>query len=251
MNSQRLSQLLDTIIDNVLAQRQRALQSRSRVMRVVLSGEDLTTLPTTLDCLTALDRSGYLLVIASSHSATQSPLHAACLEALARRGVDVLCDNQAPAQTAAAFNALFLPALSTNSLSKIALGLCDNLVCRWAFHALSLNKPTIVTLNAECREDSAHRLPPAFRARQANYLATLAEYGVTVIGQPRANPPPSPSPRAGRPLMTLRDVRRQPKGAVLRIAQRTLITPAARDELRARGITLVEGHQEEICIWQK
>ncbi|HHG8772944.1 TPA: flavoprotein [Raoultella planticola] len=251
MNSQRLSQLLDTIIDNVLAQRQRALRSRSRVMRVVLSGEDLTTLPATLDCLSALDRSGYLLVIAFSHSATQSSLHTSCLEALARRGVHVLCDNQAPAQTAAAFNALFLPALSTNSLSKIALGLRDNLVCRWAFHALSLNKPTIVTLNAECRQDSTHLLPPALRARLTHYLATLAEYGVTIIGQPGANPPSSPSASAARPLITRSDVRRQPKGAVLHIDRRTLITPAARDELRDRGITLVESHQEEICIWQK
>lgn len=31
------------------------LQDHGKVMRVVLSGEDLATLPTTLDCLTALN----------------------------------------------------------------------------------------------------------------------------------------------------------------------------------------------------
>jgi len=240
MDSQRLSQLVDSLIDKVLAQRKQLLQTRSQIMRVVLSGEDLTTLPATLDCLTALDRSGYLLVLAFSHSAMQSSLHSTCLQELARRGIDVLSDNREPQQQEAAYNGLYLPALSSNSMSKIALGISDNLVCRWAFHALGLNKSVIVTLNAECRHDSTCSLPPALRMRLANYASTLASYGFTVIDQHLVSAKSTPSTRSSKQLLTLSDVRQHPQGQVLHIDSRTLITPAARDEIRDRCIAIVQ-----------
>lgn len=159
MDAQRLSHRLDSLIADLLAQRRRRLQAHGKVMRVVLSGEDLATLPTTLDCLTALNQRGYLLVMTFSHSAIQASLHSTCLEALAQRDVEALCDDRDPCPTEETFSGLYLPSLSTNSLSKIALGIRDNRVCRWAFHALSLSKPIIVTLNAECRDDAASQLP--------------------------------------------------------------------------------------------
>jgi len=251
MDAQRLSCLLDTLIEQLLAQRKPRLQTHRQVMRVVLSGEDHSTLPTTLDCLAALDRSGYSLVMTFSHSARRSSLQSSCLDALARRGITVLCDNQEPRQTGASFNGLYLPVLSTNSMSKIALGIRDNLVCRWAFHALNLNKPVIVTLNAECRHHPTRSLPPAFQARLAHYAATLVAFGFTVIGQQIANADPTRSMSANKPLITLGDVRRYQRGQALHIGNRTLITPAAHDEIRARGIIIVQSHQEETCIWQK
>jgi hypothetical protein len=159
MDAQRLSHRLDRLIADLLAQRRRRLQAHGKVMRVVLSGEDLATLPATLDCLTALNACGYLLVMTFSHSAIQASLHSTCLEALAHRDVEALCDDRDPCKAEDAFSGLYLPALSTNSLSKIALGIRDNRVCRWAFHALSLNIPIIVTLNAECRDTAASQLP--------------------------------------------------------------------------------------------
>ncbi|AOR62756.1 flavoprotein [Pectobacterium wasabiae] len=251
MDSQRLSHLLDTIIDDVLAQRKQRLQTRNKVMRVVLSGEDLTTLSTTLDCLAALDRSGYLLVMMFSHSAMQSSLHTACLEGLVRRGIDVLCDSREPHQTEDAYSSLYLPALSSNSLSKIALGIRDNLVCRWAFQALSVNKAVIVTLNTECRPDVDNPLPQALRARLADYANTLVEYGFTVIGQHRTGTKQTLSASPHKQLVTLSDVREYPSGQVLHIGNRTLITPSARDEIRDRGIVIVQSHLEETCIWQR
>lgn len=251
MDALQLSQHLDSLIADMLAQRRQRLQAHNKVMRVVISGEDLTALPTTLDCLAALDHSGYLLVMTFSHSAMQASLPSSCLAALARRGVDALCDNRDPGQTEAAFSGLYLPSLSTNSLSKIALGIRDNRVCRWAFHALSRSIPTIVTLNAECRDDPDNLLPPAFRARLASYVATIGEYGITVIGRPMAKREPSPLMPAGKALLTLSDVRQHPTGAVLSIGPRTLITPAARDAIRDRGIVIAQQPQEEICIWQK
>lgn len=159
MDAQQLSHRLDSLIADLLAQRRRRLQDHGKVMRVVLSGEDLATLPTTLDCLTALNRRGYLLAMTFSHSAIQASLHSTCLEALAHRDVEALCDDRDPCPTEETFSGLYLPSLSTNSLSKIALGIRDNRVCRWAFHALSLARPIIVTLNTECRDDAASQLP--------------------------------------------------------------------------------------------
>lgn len=181
MDAQQLSHRLDSLIADLLAQRRRRLQDHGKVMRVVLSGEDLATLPTTLDCLTALNRRGYLLVMTFSHSAIQASLHSTCLEALAHRDVEALCDDRDPCPTEETFSGLYLPSLSTNSLSKIALGIRDNRVCRWAFHALSLARPIIVTLNTECRDDAASQLPPALLARLTSYVATLGEYGLSLI----------------------------------------------------------------------
>lgn len=98
MDAQRLSHQLDRLIADLLAQRRRRLQAHGKVMRVVLSGEDLATLPTTLDCLTALNACGYLLVMTFSHSAIRASLHTLCLEALAHRDVEALCDDRDPAR---------------------------------------------------------------------------------------------------------------------------------------------------------
>ncbi len=237
MDQHYLSQLLDTIIDDLLMRRKKRLQANSKIMHVLISGDDLTTLPATLDCLMALTHSGYCLRLAFSCSASHSALQATCLDALTQRGIDVLCDNCEPGAVTDNDWGVYLPALSTNSMSKIALGIRDNLVCRWAFYALAQNKPVIVTLNAECRHDSTTHFAPALRARLANYAATLMEYGCTIIGHPA---PVSPEKR----LLTLSDVRQHPSGDTLHIGGNTLITPAARDEIRDRGIAIVQRLKE-------
>lgn len=247
MNAQQLSHLVDTLIDDMLAQRKRRLQKHNKVMRVVLSGEDLSTLPSTLACLVALERCGYLLVMAFSHSARNSLLQFHCLQALAERGIEVICDNQPPSSAQSADSDIFFPALSTNSLSKIALGIRDNLVCHWAFHALSVNKTAIITLNAECHPDRHATLPTAVRARLMNYASTLAEYGFTVVGLPKL----TTERRSLRALITLSDVRQHPQGQPLKIDSRTLITPAAQDEIRDRHLVIAHPFQEDLCIWQK
>lgn len=251
MDSQRLSRLLDTMIDDILAQRRLRLQKHNKVMHVIVSGEDFTTLPATLKCLTALRRCGYLLVMTFSHSARQSSLQSSCLEALAQRGIDVECGSQDEPPLAHPCGDVYFPALSTNSLSKIALGIRDNLVCRWAFQALSMKKTAIVTLNAECQPDKNSALPQALRARLANYASTLAEYGFTVIGQHTNGPEQTPLANVHKQLVTLSDVRQYQKGQTLHIGNHTLITPAARDEIRDRGLVIVQRHQEDTCIWQR
>lgn len=220
-----LSDFLDALIPALLAR---------RTVRVVISGEDLSTLTATLACLGALHRSGYLLRLAFSHSARHSSLQAACLDGLAARQITALCDNAGPESDE--YCQLYLPALSSNSLSKIALGIRDNLASRWVFHALSQKKPVVVTLNAEYRHSA---FPAALQARLAEYAATLTAYGITVIGQEKT-----------AKLITLSDARQLPAGEPVHIGRHTLVTPAARDEFRTRGIELIAS-RGEICIWQK
>lgn len=242
MDSQRLSYLLDTLIEDLLKQRRLRLQTPNKMMHVILSGEDLRSLPATLACLSALDRCGYVLDMVFSHSASQSSLRSACLAALAQRGINVKCGSEQEPPVGEPCGNVYFPALSTNNLSKIALGIRDNLVCRWAFYALGMKKTAIVTLNTECQPEQNNALPQALRARLAHYAATLVEYGFTVIGQHTPGPDQTSSAHAHKPLVTLCDVRQYQKGQTLYIATGALITPAARDEIRDRGLIIVHGH---------
>lgn len=251
MDSQRLSHLLDTLIADLLQQRRLRLPTSNKTMHVILNGEDVTSLPATLACLSALHRCGYRLNMVFSHSASQSSLQSACLEALTQRGINEMRGSQQEPPEAEPCGDVYFPALSTNSLSKIALGIRDNLVCLWAFYALSMKKTAIVTLNAECRPDQNSALPQSLRARLAHYAGTLVEYGFTVIGQHTPGPEQTPLAHVHKPLVTLGDIRQYQKGQTLYIGHRTLITPAARDEIRDRGLVIVQRHQEDTCIWQR
>ncbi len=95
-----------------------------------------------------LNQRGYLLVMTFSHSAIRASLHHLS-EALAQRDVEALLRRSGSRPTEETFSGLYSPSLSTNSLSKIALGIRDNRVCRWAFHALSLEQAH--HRHAQCR----------------------------------------------------------------------------------------------------
>ena len=69
MDSQTLSQLLDRAIAELLAQ-----SVAQKNVRVVVTGDDLSSLPETLNCLAALEQAGYALWVSFSHSASQSAL---------------------------------------------------------------------------------------------------------------------------------------------------------------------------------
>lgn len=245
LETQRLSYLIDRMIADILLQRKTRFAASEKQIRVVISGEDLSTLSATLACLAALNRSGYLLVMTFSCSASQSALQAACLAGLTEQGIDVLCDSRYPSETEHDYCGFYFPALSTNSLSKISLGIRDNLVCHWALHALSMHKPTIMTRNAECLSDTESLLPRALLTRLARYINTLKEYGFTVADSTAAS---GPADLAASKLVTLKDIRQHPQGYPLDINHNTLITPAARDEIRDRGIVITRRFREDSCI---
>ena len=244
MDAQRLSYLIDHMIADILLQRT-ARFAGEKCIRVVISGEDLSTLSATLDCLASLNRSGYLLVMTFSYSASQSSLQSACLAGLTERGIDVLCDTRPPSEAEHHYCSYYFPALSSNSLSKIALGIRDNLVCHWALHALSMHKPAIMTPNAECLPTAVNSVPHALLTRLTHYINTLKEYGFTVAGDSVAN---GAINSTAAKLVTLRDIRQHPQGNPLYLSHNTLITPAARDEIRDRGIVITRRSREDSCI---
>lgn len=238
MDSQTLSQLLDRIIAELLAQ-----SVAQKNVRVVVTGDDIASLPETLNCLAALEQAGYQLWVSFSHSASQSPLKSACVDALRHRGSHAGFDTL-PSR----YEALYLPALSVNSMSKIALGIRDNLACDAVFHALHHRKQTIATLHPQCLDST---LPLPLLARLEGYAQNLESYGVTITGNRMARVAPAPvSQPAGsaslpvtgkKRLITLRDIRLLAPGEALRVERNTLITLAAKDEIKRRNLSVIDG----------
>lgn len=238
MDSQTLSQLLDRAIAELLAQ-----SVAQKNVRVVVTGDDLSSLPETLNCLAALEQAGYQLWVSFSHSASQSALKDACIDRLRQWGSRAGFDHPS-----GDYDALYLPALSINSMSKIALGIRDNLACEAVFQALHQRKQTIATLHPQCHDS---RLPLPLLARLEGYTHMLESYGVTLSGKKMAHidsPPVSQSapftslPFAGKKrLIALRDIRLLAPGEGLRVERDTLITPAAKDEIKRRNLTLIYG----------
>ncbi|WP_302184729.1 flavoprotein [Atlantibacter subterraneus] len=238
MDSQTLSQLLDRVIAELLAQ-----SVAEKNVRVVVTGDDISSLPETLSCLAALEQAGYQLWVSFSHSASQSTLKSACVDALRQLGSRAGFDQSPPH-----YEALYLPALSVNSMSKIALGIRDNLACEAVFQALQHRKRVIATLHPQCVDST---LPLPLLARLEGYAQVLESYGIALSGKRAAHASPVPvsqsAPAAALPVagkkrvITLRDIRLLASGEALRIAGNTLITPAARDEIQRRNLTVIHG----------
>ncbi|MGG8471665.1 flavoprotein [Rahnella sp. PAMC25617] len=221
---QRLSRLIDKSIAELLVRERAARNAGCKTVRVVITGSDLTTLPQTLKSLRALESAGYVLRVMFSYSAGESGLKTALLSEIQLvSGIDefsTLTDDS-----------LYLPALSTNSLSKIALGLRDNLATTQVFHALSLNTPVIVTLNSELLHLSDSAFAPPLQARLNDYIDTLRQYGIAIKGLEDT--------ACQKRLITMNDIRLHHTSGSLRIGRNTLITPAAQDEIRRQNITVI------------
>ncbi len=224
---QRLSRLIDKSIADLLVRQRTARNDAGKTVHVVITGSDLTTLPLTLKSLRALSSAGYPLQVAFSHSAGESGLKAALLPELTG-----LCTADEPSELpAGADDSLYLPALSTNSLSKIALGLRDNLATTQVFHALRNQTPVIVTLNPELLHLSDSGFAPPLQARLKAYINALGQYGIRVDGRKDTH--------GQKRLITLKDIRLYQANDTLRIGSNTLITPAAQDEIRRQHITVI------------
>ncbi|MCW2481507.1 flavoprotein [Candidatus Symbiopectobacterium sp. NZEC135] len=239
MNSQTLSALIDKAITDALARRTLRIfeNTQAETLRqpttfVLITGDDITAFPATLRYLAALAQAGCLLSVHFSHSAQR--LHTHFADALHRLLPQVPC-QQATDPMLRSGDTLLLPALSDNSLAKIALGLRDNAASQWVFQALAQD----VRIIALHHPDAA--MPPAYLAQISRYQETLRQFGIRMMGQPGA-PQASVSHSAivtgGKTLLTARDVRLHNENT-LRVRPGTLITPAARDAIAARRITLI------------
>lgn len=238
MNSQTLSSLIDRAITDTLARSARRIEStliertRQPTTLVLITGDDAATFPTTLRYLAALSQANCLLSVHFSHSA--QALHTRFADALYRLLPQVPCQH-ATAPTLRGGDTLLLPALSDNSLAKIALGLRDNAASQWVFQALA-RQVRVIALH---QPDAA--MPPAYLAQISGYQETLRQFGIRMMGQPgapQASMPHNTPTLASKALLTACDVRLHTEDT-LRIRPGTLITPAARDEIAARRITLL------------
>jgi hypothetical protein len=241
MESQALSRWLDTLIADLLAQKSQKVNAERKTVRVVITGSDTTTLPMTLRGLLALDSAGYQLRVAFSHSASLSGLKTAMLDEMAVRCAGAIVDDKSVDQQPAGvedYDSLYLPALSTNSLSKIALGIRDNLATGWVFHALQKQKNVIVTLNPEWLNPADSGFTSPLLARWAGYADVLRQYGIVITG---TNSAVQVSADIGgkKRLITLSDVRQYRATDWLHLDRNTLITPAAHDEIRRQNITVI------------
>jgi hypothetical protein len=259
MDHQVLSVQLDALIAELLEQKRRELNAVRKKVRVLITGDNFSALPATLISLAALDRAGYQLLVTFSHSATVSGLKSAYVSEVASNCTGVLYTDDAPTEGDDNFSHLFLPALSTNSLSKIALCIRDNIASEWVFHALKMRKQIIVTLNPESLNSGDMGFRSPLLNRLAEYVTTLEQYGIVVAGKkaPEAVAVTRNIGKTGKAvslqkrLITLSDILTLSGQERLHIDIHTLITPAAQDEIRRQNITVIQGSQEEICIWQK
>ncbi|MCL2899654.1 flavoprotein [Brenneria tiliae] len=263
MNSQTLSLLIDDIIAEIMADKVRhAIASPRPALLVAITGDDAAGFPATLRYLTALERGGYALYLLFSHSAQS--LGAAWAGEISHalpRARQLTEKDIEPAHWQNS-EALLLPALSSNSLAKIALGIGDNLAGRMVFQALAQNLRIMATLNREC--DPARQasvLPAAYLAQLRRYVDTLQRIGIhfitprasagATLNRPFSHPADLPRPGGGKRLITQREVRLHDARQALYVDADVLITPAARDEIANRKITLITHPQEAACIWQQ
>lgn len=174
-----------------------------------------------------------------SHSASQSALKSVCMDALIQRGSRAGFDRSPPH-----YEVLYLPALSVNSMSKIALGIRDNLACETVFQALQHRKQIIATLHQQCVDSE---LPMPLLSCLEGYAQVLESYGITLFGKRATHVKSVQGSQstltvAGKKrLITQSDIRLLTIGTVLRIESDTLITPAARDEIQRRNLTVIHG----------
>lgn len=232
MENQALSQQLDAMITALLEQKRRALNAGRKKVRVVVTGDDFSTLPAALLSLAALDRAGYQLLVTFSHTACVSGLKSAYIREVDSTCIGALYCEQELAAGEEDYTSLFLPSLSTNSMSKIALGIRDNIACSWVFHALNQRIKVIATLNPDCLNHEATGFTLALLSRLAEYVTTLEQYGIVIAGKKK--------PRAAQKLLALSDILTFSVGGELRIARHTLITPAAQDEIRRQNIMVIQ-----------
>ena len=247
MEHQVLSRRLDTLIAQLLEQKRRELNAGRKKIRVLITGNNFSTLPATLLSLSALDRSGYQLLVSFSHSARVSELKTAYISAIDSSCTGAVYIEEEPVEGDDDYNCLFLPALSTNSLSKIALCIRDNLASHWVFHALNRHKQVIATLNPECLDGAVTGFTLPLLNRLAEYVTTVEQYGVVIAGKKIPADVTRNIGNAGKSisfpknLVTLSDILTFSGAKNLLVDSHTLITPAAQDEIRRQNITVIQG----------
>lgn len=216
---------LDAMIFEILEQK----RLKAKLLRVVITGSDMRSLERTFACIDALYHRGYAIAISFSYSAFNSMLAQVCQRWIEVKKLNITTDNCGPHLPKDDYYGVFFPALSMNSLAKMAQCLNDNIACEWAFDALACQRPVYVTLSFG--EDESH-FSSTMRQCLADYIKALKGLGVQVL------PQACQAVHNRRQLITVADVRKMQKLTSLSVEADALITPAARDEINRLQLVL-------------
>lgn len=158
---------------------------------------------------------------------------------------------------------VLVPTLSMNTAARLALGLMDSLFSTLVLGALLAGKPVIAVRDGADPYGNGGLVfsetsdgAPALRAQLARHLRTLADYGITLVGDdrfetavfrqlrtgaaPSAPPPAAVTPDLGGGLfVTQADLLAYEPGSTLRLPPQVRLTPLAQDTIRARRLQLV------------
>ncbi len=226
MEITELTVMISQVVDEILAKKQQDM----KVIRVMVTGSERESLLDTLNCIKALYDSGYKIVITFSHSANNSVIKSVFLRWQQEDNIEFSVDSSLPNELSEDYYGLFFPAISINSLSKLALCIRDNLASNWFFHALLHRKPITTTVNNEYQTLIEHGTA-SLKEQVSTYLNQLENYGVSIIGKPQTS-------SAHPSLVTLRNVKLHPESQPLCIEKNTIITPAAKEEIARRRLII-------------
>jgi hypothetical protein len=164
---------------------------------------------------------------------------------------------------------VLLPTLSMNTAARLALGLMDSLFSTLVLGALLANKPVIAICDGADPYGNGGLIfsdnydgSPALRAKMAENLSTLIDYGVNlvreegfvsqVIRQMQGDSgivPTMPSLPAVRlsdngrsAILTESDLYPYQPGTTLHLPAHTRLTPLAQDSVQKRNLTLIFEH---------
>jgi hypothetical protein len=145
------------------------------------------------------------------------------------------------------YKAVVLPTLSRTTGAKLVWGICDTMVTNAVYSALALNLAVIAVNDSMTGEDEeacreCGNSIPYVRALNADYFGRLEKLGVRVTAaQDLADEllgilgGGSSAVDAYRELVTEHDIRHIHEGEI-KITPGTIVTPLARDHLRAHNI---------------
>jgi len=157
---------------------------------------------------------------------------------------------------------VLVPTLSVTVAAKVACCIRDSLASRLLARALERGIEIVAATNGCCpadreRGDKGFDVADAYKARMSANLEALQNYGIRLVrakalatavqAGPRevraaSAPTPVPGPVAAeaRRVFSRGAAMRCPAGESLRLDADVLVTPLARDELRARNINLIQ-----------
>ncbi|MFM8319853.1 MAG: flavoprotein [Chloroflexota bacterium] len=263
MDQAQIDQLVQQVLDRLLQRMIAAAPRRSVLM--LFSGAG-TGYVVGMQAIQWLAQAGYPLTVVMTASAR----HVIGEDNVRKAGAQRLLAEGEWANSpklVAETEVVLMPTLSMNTAAHLALGMMDSLIATLALGALLGGKPVLAVCDGANPYGPGGRVfgpsndaAPLLRARLAENLATLASYGMQMVGNDAFLPglarllylgstPTAPAPAAAphKPvysagpvtMLTHADMTAFPTGATVRLARGARLTPLAQEAVFRQELTLV------------